>query len=220
MQIRCTKKYHLEPLRIAIITMSTNTKCFRWCGKKRNLLLIIIFFNLRWVFIAACGFSLAAASGGYSSLWYKAFSLRWLLLLWSTGSRHTGFSSCGSWALECRLSSCGARAYLFCDMWGLPGPGLEPVTPEMAGRFLTTAPPILCYWWQCQLVIATMEHRMEVTRVRGGGKDKLEIGIDIYTPLYIKEKTNKGLLYSTGNSTQYSVMTCMGKESKKDWIYV
>ena len=28
------------------------------------------------------------------------------------------------------------------------------------------------------------------------------------------------LLYSTGNSTQYSVMTYMGKESKKEWIYV
>ena len=31
-------------------------------------------------------------------------------LLWSTGSRHAGFSSCGSQALERRLSSCGARA--------------------------------------------------------------------------------------------------------------
>ena len=26
------------------------------------------------------------------------------------GSRHAGFSSCGAWALERRLSSCGARA--------------------------------------------------------------------------------------------------------------
>ena len=28
------------------------------------------------------------------------------------------------------------------------------------------------------------------------------------------------LLYSTGNSTQYSVMAYMGKESKKEWIHV
>jgi len=27
-------------------------------------------------------------------------------------------------------------------------------------------------------------------------------------------------LYSTGNSTKYSVMTYIGKESKKEWIYV
>ena len=53
-----------------------------------------------------------------------------------------------------------------------------------------------------------------------GGRDKLEIGIDIYTLLYIKLITNKDLLYSTGNSTQYSVMAYMGKESKKEWIYV
>ena len=42
-----------------------------------------------------------------------------------------------------------------------------------------------------------------------------EIGIDIYTRLYIKQITNKNLLYSTGNSTQYSVMAYMGKESKE-----
>ena len=26
-------------------------------------------------------------------------------------------------------------------MWDLPGPGLEPVFPALAGGFLTTAPP-------------------------------------------------------------------------------
>ena len=52
-----------------------------------------------------------------------------------------GLSSCGLWALEHRLSSCGARAYLLHGMWDLPGPGLEPVSPALAGRFLTTAPP-------------------------------------------------------------------------------
>ena len=52
-----------------------------------------------------------------------------------------GLSSCGSWALERRLSSCGARAQLFSDMWDLPRPGLEPVSPALAGGFLTTAPP-------------------------------------------------------------------------------
>ena len=47
-----------------------------------------------------------------------------------------------------------------------------------------------------------------------------EFGINIYTLLYIKQITNKDLLYSTGNSTQYSVMAYMGKESKKECIYV
>ena len=55
------------------------------------------------------GLSLVAASRGYSLLWCVGFSLRWLLLLWSTGSRCVGFSSCGLWALEHRLRSCGPR---------------------------------------------------------------------------------------------------------------
>ena len=51
------------------------------------------------------------------------------------------FSSCGSWALEHRLSSRGTRAPLLCGTWDLPGPGLEPVSPALAGGFLTTVPP-------------------------------------------------------------------------------
>ena len=40
-----------------------------------------------------------------------------------------------------RLSSCGSRAQSLRDMWDLPRPGLEPVSPALAGRFSTTAPP-------------------------------------------------------------------------------
>ena len=71
---------------------------------------LFIYFWLRWVFVAARGLSLFVASRGYSSLWCVGFSLWWLLLLWSTGSRHAGFSSCDSRALERRLSSCGTQA--------------------------------------------------------------------------------------------------------------
>ena len=102
---------------------------------------LLTYFWLRWVFVAACGLPLVVARGGYSLLRCVGFSLRWLLLLRSTGSRRTGFSSCGTWALEHRLSSCGARAWLLCGMWDLLRPGLKPVSPAMAGRFLTTAPP-------------------------------------------------------------------------------
>ena len=48
------------------------------------------YFWLCWVFVAARGLSLVVASGGYSSLWCAGFSLQWLLLLRSTGSRHAG----------------------------------------------------------------------------------------------------------------------------------
>ena len=42
---------------------------------------------------------------------------------------------------ECRLSNCGSRAHLLRSMWDLPRPGLEPVSPALAGRLSTTAPP-------------------------------------------------------------------------------
>ena len=51
--------------------------------------ILFIYFWLRWVFVAVRGPSLVAVSGGYSLLFW------WLLLLRSTGSRHTGSSSCG-----------------------------------------------------------------------------------------------------------------------------
>ena len=64
-------------------------------------------------------------------------------------SRCGGFSCCGARALGAwasvvvarGLSSCGARASLLRGMWDLPGPGLEPVSPALAGGFLTTVPP-------------------------------------------------------------------------------
>ena len=57
--------------------------------------ILFIYFWLRWVFVAARGLSLVAASGGYSSLRCTGFSLQWLLLLRSTGSKCAGFRSCG-----------------------------------------------------------------------------------------------------------------------------
>ena len=106
------------------------------------------------MFVAARGLSLVVASGGYSLLWCAGFSLQWLLLLWSTGSRRAGsvveacgLSSCGSRALKHRLSSCSTRAWLLRGVWDLPGPGLEPMSPALAGGFLTTEPPgkSLCF---------------------------------------------------------------------------
>ena len=85
--------------------------------------------------------ALAATSRGYSSLRCSNFSLQWLLLLQSTGSRHVGFSNRSSQALECslssygsralklRLRSCGTRDYLLCGVWNIPTPGIEPVCP-------------------------------------------------------------------------------------------
>ena len=66
---------------------------------------------------------------GYSLLQCTSFSLRWLPLLRSTGSRGAGFSSCGTWAQLLR------------GMWDLPRPGIEPMSPALAGGFQSTVPP-------------------------------------------------------------------------------
>ena len=61
---------------------------------------------------------------------------------WASVVVACGLTSCGLWALEHRLSSMvhGLGCSVACG-WDLPGPGLEPVSPVLAGRFLTTAPP-------------------------------------------------------------------------------
>ena len=46
-----------------------------------------------------------------------------------------------------------------------------------------------------------------------------ETEIDKYMLLYIKQITNKDLVYSTENETQWSVMAIKGEESKKEWVY-
>ena len=52
-----------------------------------------------------------------------------------------GLGGCSSGALKHRLNSYGAWAQLLCNMWDLPRPEIEPVSPALAGRFLTTGPP-------------------------------------------------------------------------------
>ena len=106
------------------------------------LFYFILFFCLRWVFIAACGLSLFAASWGYSSH-RGGFSCcgAWALGAWASVVAAHGLSSWGTRALERRLSSCGTQAQLLRSMWGLPGPGIRPVSPVLAGGLLTTVPP-------------------------------------------------------------------------------
>ena len=74
--------------------------------------ILFIYFRPCWVFLAVRAFPLLQRVG--CRVWA---SLRWLLWLWSTGSRAPGLRSCstwshscGSWALEHRLRSCGAGA--------------------------------------------------------------------------------------------------------------
>ena len=69
------------------------------------ILFFLIYFCLCWVFIAVSGLPVVVVSRA-ALLRGVSFLLQWLLLLQRLGSRQVGFSSCVSWALERRQSSC------------------------------------------------------------------------------------------------------------------
>ena len=45
-----------------------------------------------------------------------------------------------------------------------------------------------------------------------GGRKVWELGMDMYTLVYLKWITNRDLLYNTWNSSQYYVVALMGGE--------
>ena len=117
--------------------------------------ILCIYFCLHWVFVASRGLSLVAVSGDYSLLWCVGFSLWGLLRVGASPvAEHKlwadRLSSCGAWAPECGVSSCGAGAQLFRSTWNAPRPGIEPGCLALAGRLLATAPsgvphpPVFC----------------------------------------------------------------------------
>ena len=130
-------------------------------------LLMFFFFGCMGLRCCVRTFS-SCGEQSYSSLGCLGFSLQCLLLLRSLGSRRAGFSSCGM------------QAYLLCGMWDLPGPGIEPMSPALAGRFLTTGPAgkswlsffkkinvfiyLFIYFWLSWVFVAA--HRLSLVVVR------------------------------------------------------
>ena len=77
-------------------------------------------FGGSWVSAAAGGLPLIAENGGRPLLVGGGYPCgEGLPLLRSRGWRHTGFSSCGSWAELLR------------GMWGLPAAGIEHMSPAL-----------------------------------------------------------------------------------------
>ena len=64
------------------------------------------------------------------------------------------------------------------------------------------------------------ENKFMVTKGEKRGGINQEFGMNVDTLIYIKQITNKDLLYSTGNSIQYIIITYNGKDSEKEYIRV
>ena len=113
------------------------------------LFLLSFFINLFLIYLFLAQLGLCCCAQAFSSCDEQGplfIAVRGLLIVVASlvaehGLQACGLSSCGSRALEHRLSSCGTRASLLRGMWDLPRRGLEPVSPALAGGFPTTVPP-------------------------------------------------------------------------------
>ena len=111
----------------------------------------LFFFNNNFVYLllaaldSHCCTQTVSNCGEQGPLFVVGFSLRWLLLLWSMGCRHSRFSKCSTRAGYSALagsrehgpSRCGAGAQLLCSTGTLPRPRTEPVL--CVGRRILTS---------------------------------------------------------------------------------
>ena len=79
-----------------------------------------------------------------SDNWYNQnyFFHFYLFIFGCSGSSSLlrAFSGCRTRALACGLGSCGTRAELPHGIWNIPRRGIEPGSPALADRFVTTGP--------------------------------------------------------------------------------
>ena len=87
-----------------------------------GLFKLVMCFWLCWVFI---GCASQASRDGFSCCPAQTLGVR------ASAVEVRGLSGCGSWALEQRPDGCDSWAQLFHGMWNVPGPGIEPVSPEL-----------------------------------------------------------------------------------------
>ena len=91
-----------------------------------DVFLKYIYFWLHWVFVLHAGFLQLQQAGATLWLWCTGFSRQRLLFAEPGLQVH-------------RLNSC-AWAQMLCGTYDLPGPGIEPESLALVGRFSTTEP--------------------------------------------------------------------------------
>ena len=109
---------------------------------------LIIYLLLTVLGLRCCvGFSLAVASGVCSLVAGLGLLLVVAALIMEHQLWGVQASTCSKWAQKSRFpdsrpqsQQCCTRARLLCSTWDLPGAGIRPTPPALAGRFLTTGP--------------------------------------------------------------------------------
>ena len=90
---------------------------------------VLFCFSIIHLFLAVLGFSLVTMSRGCSLVRRAGISSWWPLSLQSMALGPGGFHVCGT------------GAQVLPGIWKVPEPGLEPVSPALAGGFFSTGPP-------------------------------------------------------------------------------
>ena len=106
-----------------------------WAAKYKIFPDNFFFFNFIHLFLAVWGLRFCARA-------FSSCGERGPLFIAVCGPLTIAASLVAEHRLQTRrLSNCGSRAQLLHGMWDLPRPGIEPLSPALAGRFSTTAPP-------------------------------------------------------------------------------
>ena len=157
----CTREYVTLPLLLCCFPRRGPSHHFS-PGLTCPLFLSILFaltssgnFFLNSFYLILAGLGLCCCTQAFSSCSVQALHCGHFSCcgVWALGPWHMGFHSCSPLDLELRFSSCGAQAQLLHGMWDLPGPGIELMTPALAGEFSSIVPlhkgsPLLGAWVQ------------------------------------------------------------------------
>ena len=101
-----------------------------------------LFFLINSYFIYLFIYLFSCVGSSFRARAFSSWGKRGPLFIVVRGPLTVAASLVASHRLQTRrLSSCGSRAQLLRGMWDLPRPGFKPVSPALAGRFSTTAPP-------------------------------------------------------------------------------
>ena len=161
--------------------------------------LFVCFFGCVGSSLLRAGFSPVAASGPR----HAAFSLWWLLLLWSTGSRHAGLSSRGTQAQQLWLASSRAQAQ---QLWRIGLAALQHVGSSRT-RAWTHVPcigrqtPNHCATWEAHTVQFNIRLLDPLHWGDGAGTEKSETKFLAFKEFIVFQKSSPITLFSISTDT-------------------